>query len=184
MRRIIPMTLVLLPLFAQAQANAKTEPQPAVAPATMQARLSKPANPANASDASIPAITSVRSQIIHESVVLDFSEQPLPFDSSLSYTFYGGGPNTSVETPKIVHSSEIPFTYQQAVEQAAESNVAVRMTVDLQGVPHSLIVERSGGAFLDKQVLNALSQYRFQPAKVNHMPVEMAFVAHVKIIKK
>jgi TonB family protein len=80
--------------------------------------------------------------------------------------------STGVVAPKLVYSVSVnsdatrPWT-----DVAANKIVTVGMVVDTEGKPTELKIVRSAGPVVDHNVLEAVSQYRFQPGTVSNQPV-------------
>jgi len=51
-----------------------------------------------------------------------------------------------------------------------DRKVVVGMIVDAEGKPSDLKIIQSAGVEMDKNVLAAVSQYRFKPGTLNHEP--------------
>jgi TonB family protein len=80
--------------------------------------------------------------------------------------------STGVVAPKLVHTVDIT-TNNDMLWQAFPTGrkVVVGMIVDETGKPTDLKIVRSAGAAMDKNVLDAVSQYRFEPGTVSHQAV-------------
>lgn len=91
--------------------------------------------------------------------------------------------STGVIAPKLVHSVSVnaentrPWT-----DVAANKNVTVGMIVDKAGKPTDLKIVKSAGSAVDKNVLEAVSQYRFQPGTVSSQPVAFPLNLEIKLI--
>jgi len=62
-------------------------------------------------------------------------------------------------------------------------NVSVRILVNSHGMPENVVIEHSAGAVIDQKTIEAVNQYRFQPATVNHVPVDAEVNVDIKIQK-
>jgi serine/threonine-protein kinase len=62
---------------------------------------------------------------------------------------------------------------REARESALEGSVTVELTVTQEGIPKDLEVVESAGEVLDRAVLAAVSQWRFEPATRDGAPVEV-----------
>jgi TonB family protein len=79
--------------------------------------------------------------------------------------------STGVVAPKLTYTTDIPKTDEWSVRRSVvDKKVVVEMTVDAKGVPSDLKVVNSLGADMDKNVLSAVSQYRFRPGTLDNQP--------------
>jgi TonB family protein len=72
--------------------------------------------------------------------------------------------------PKAIHTPEAEFS-DEARRGKFEGVVIVSLVVTEEGLPADLRLVRSAGHGLDEKALEAVSQYRFQPAMRNGQPV-------------
>jgi TonB family protein len=100
---------------------------------------------------------------------------------SVSYHFGSAEPETTA--PKLIHVVGRTLPLQRLMEQENNAYVAVRLTVDTDGIPGNITIAHSGGAELDAQTIAAVRQYRFAPATVNHEPVRSDVTVEVKLTK-
>ena len=75
-----------------------------------------------------------------------------------------------VTPPKAIHTVEAEFS-ELARKKKVQGAVLISLTVNEQGLPTELNVERGVGWGLDEKALQAVSQYRFQPATKDGKPV-------------
>lgn len=88
--------------------------------------------------------------------------------------------STGVVAPKLVHSISVNSdTTRPWTDVAANKTVTVGMVVDTEGKPTNLKIVKSAGPVVDHSVLEAVSQYRFQPGTVSNQPV--AFPLNLEI---
>jgi len=141
----------------------------ALAPAALFAQSATPAQP-------------VSTQVLQSRVV-----QPAVFAAVSSPA---AGPSTAstpvristgVISPKLLHTVEID--HQRATltkSPGRDALVVVNLTVDETGKPTNLAVVKSQDPFIDKGVLDAVSQYRFQPGTLDGraiaVPVSIEYV--------
>ena len=79
--------------------------------------------------------------------------------------------STGVVSPKLTYSTTIASTDEWTVRRSAfDKKVVVEMLVNEKGVPSDLKVVDSIGEEMDKNVLAAVSQYRFKPATLDNKP--------------
>ncbi len=140
MRKVILATLALSPIMLHAQANSPAQPQAANAP-VLQSKLVQP-NEFAAGAAHSATATSGPLRV-----------------------------STGVAAPKLIHTVDIlPDNEWTPRVAGINRKVVVAMLVDTKGVPSDLKIIRSAGAEMDKNVLAAVSQYRFKPGTLNHEP--------------
>jgi len=140
MRKVIMATLALSPIMLHAQANSPAQPQAANAP-VLQSKLVQP----NEFAAGAPHSATATSGPLRVS--------------------------TGVAAPKLIHTVDILSDNEWTPRVAGiNRKVVVAMLVDAKGVPSDLKIIRSVGAEMDKNVLAAVSQYRFKPGTLNHEP--------------
>jgi len=142
MRKVILATLALSPMLLHAQANTPAQ-SPASSPTPgLQSKLLKPEELAAANTrAAVPSTTPRRI-------------------------------STGVTPPKLIQTVEIisDNTWPWAVT-GRDRKVIVTMLVDENGKPSDLKIVQSAGPDMDKNVLKAVSQYRFRPGTLDHAPV-------------
>ena len=82
--------------------------------------------------------------------------------------------STGVVAPKLIKS--VNLTAADGVHDqllANDATVVVTMTVDATGKPANLAIAKSANPVVDKQVLEAVSQYRYQPGTLDGIPYEL-----------
>jgi TonB family protein len=140
MRKVIVATLALTPMLLHAQANSPAQPQTS-APSTLQSKLEPKAFRASESD---PGAASATTQ----------------FRIS-----------TGVVAPKLVHTVDVEATSDYDQQSFInDKKVVVAMTVDASGKPSNLKIVESISPRMDKNVLTAVSQYRFKPGTLDGAP--------------
>jgi TonB family protein len=88
--------------------------------------------------------------------------------------------STGVVAPKLIHSTSIASTDEWNVRRSAvDKKVVVEMLVDEKGVPSDLKVVNSIGAEMDKNVLEAVSQYRFKPGTLDSKPTAVPLTLEI-----
>jgi periplasmic protein TonB len=66
---------------------------------------------------------------------------------------------------------------ERARRQQLEGTVAISLLIDENGVPHDLTVVESAGPVLDAAVLDAVKQWRFEPARKDGVRVKIRWLA-------
>ena len=79
--------------------------------------------------------------------------------------------STGVVAPKLIYSTSIATDSDLKWKVTGhDRTVVVGMNVDEHGKPNDLTIVRSAGEEMDKNVLEAVSQYRFKPGTLDHHP--------------
>jgi TonB family protein len=79
--------------------------------------------------------------------------------------------STGVTPPHVISSVNFVAENTAALRHVAvEQHVVVTLDVDAAGKPTNLAIAKSAGPILDKEVLATVSQYRFQPGKLDGQP--------------
>ena len=90
--------------------------------------------------------------------------------------------STGVVAPKLVHTVEIQKDSSAIWSVAGlDRTVVIAMVVDATGKPSDLKIVKSAGTELDKNVLAAVSQYRYTPGTVSNQPTAVPVNLEVKI---
>jgi TonB family protein len=88
--------------------------------------------------------------------------------------------STGVVAPKLIHSVSVSSESARPwTDVAADKTVTVGMIVNEAGEPTDLKIVKSAGPVVDRNVLAAVSQYRFEPGTVSNQPV--AFPLNLEI---
>lgn len=88
--------------------------------------------------------------------------------------------STGVVAPKLIYTAEIATTDEWNSRRSAfDKKVVVEMLVDEKGVPSDLKVVNSIGADMDKNVLAAVSQYRFKPGTLDRQPTTVPLTLEI-----
>lgn len=91
--------------------------------------------------------------------------------------------STGVKAPKLISTvdvtavSELPTSFANM-----DKVVVVSMIVHENGKPSDLAIVRSGGNALDKNVLAAVSQYRFKPGTLDNQPTAVPVNLEITLI--
>jgi TonB family protein len=142
MRRIVMAALALSPMLLHAQANLPAPAQSSASAPSLHAELGEPKE--FSSSDSRTATTSVTPVRV----------------------------STGVTAPKLIHAENI--STQGDVEWTVipmHRTAVVELIVDADGKPSNIKVVHSLGMAMDKNVLEAVSQYRFKPGTVSHQPI-------------
>lgn len=142
MRKVIVATLALFPMLLHAQANTPATTQSAGAASTLQAELGRPKDLLAAADTNRGTVPAAT---------------PLRISSG-------------VVAPKLVYSTAIPAegTYRPI---SVKQTYVVEMMVDPNGLPSEVKILESAGATMDRNVVQAVKQYRFKPGTLDNQPI-------------
>jgi TonB family protein len=102
---------------------------------------------------------------------------------TLTYTLLSDeGSRPTFVAPKLISVVGRKLPLDEANNTTAD--VTVTFTVDNRGVPQKFAVVRSAGsADVDKGTIEALRQYRFQPATMNNLPIVAHLTMEIKLQK-
>ena len=90
--------------------------------------------------------------------------------------------STGVVAPKLIHTVPVVETAVSVQGYANRDHDAwVSMVVDETGKPSNLKIVQSAGADLDQNILDSVSQYRYQPGTVSGRTVAVPVNLHVVI---
>lgn len=145
--------LVLSPLMVHAQASSPVQPQAATSAPVLQAGLARPKGLMLDGAAANPAAATPGAVRI----------------------------STGVIAPKLIHVVDVPETSVSVSRLTGGNRSAeVSMIVDEKGKPSNLKIVRSAGLDLDREILSAVSQFRYQPGSVSGQlvatPVDLEIV--------
>jgi TonB family protein len=182
MRRILS-ALLLLPALAHAQTAAPLTQQAKATPVAYPfASAPRPAALA-AAPAPAPKVSVAPRAAFRDVVTAHLNTDVEDFaDLHTAMIGFRIGEDTNSANPRLVHvvGRELPAGFTPD----GKSNVSVRMVVDERGVPTQVSIVRSAGPVLDESTLEAVNQYRFQPATLNHVPVESDVTLDISLVKK
>lgn len=144
MRKVIAAALALSPMMLHAQATSPAQTQAADNAPVLQSKLIQPKEIVGAGRT---AATSTAA--------------PLRISSG-------------VAAPKLIHTVNIVSDNEWPWKPAGvDRKVVVGMIVDQTGTPSDLKIVKSAGPEMDKNVLAAVSQYRFKPGTLDHQPTSV-----------
>ena len=132
----------------------------ALTPMLLHAQVNSPAQPQSSSS------TTLQSNLI----------QPNEFAGSAADRGTVSVPriSTGVNAPKLIHTVEIESDFDSLGRGfAIDRKTVVEMTVDATGKPSDLKIVGSLGPKMDKNVLAAVSQYRFSPGTLDGQPTSV-----------
>jgi hypothetical protein len=82
--------------------------------------------------------------------------------------------STGVTAPKCIHSGEVaPSLALLPKSFAKPRQVVVALTIDATGTPTNLHLTKTSDPITDEAVVKAVSESRYEPAKLNGAPVAM-----------
>jgi TonB family protein len=142
MRKVIVTALALFPMLLHAQANTPANAQSSGTASTLQAELGRPKE---------------------FSAAVDTTRSATPAATPLRVS-------SGVVVPKLLHTVDISSEGINAIPGIRKTYV-VEMTVDKNGEPDNVRIVQSEAATMDKNVLDAVRQYRFKPGTLDHQPI-------------
>ncbi len=154
MRKAILATLALTPMLLHAQANTPAQTQSSANGPVLQSKVVAPKT----------FVASAATDGVNSTP----TSRPI---------------STGVTAPKLISTVEIT-----SVDDAtrgftnADKTVVVSMIVHENGKPTDLAIVRSGGTALDKNVLAAVSQYRFKPGTLDKQPTAVPVNLEIKLV--
>jgi TonB family protein len=81
--------------------------------------------------------------------------------------------STGVNAPKLIHTVDVESDSDFTATARFERTAVVSLTVDSNGKPSDLKIVQSVNPIMDKNVLAAVSQYRFTPGTLDNQPVSI-----------
>jgi TonB family protein len=185
MRATILCTLALLPVLAHAQVSGPKAGTSHVADAsvTLEAKLVSPKAFLHA--AATPAPAPAPGAPMHDEVQFKLESDPVETAAlqSGSITYRLGSEEPEATGPRLIHVVGRTLPLERLMNEENNAYVAVRLTVDADGIPGNITIAHSAGAELDAQTIAAIRQYRFAPATVDHVPVKSDVTVEVKLAK-
>jgi TonB family protein len=181
---MILTSLVLLPVMAHAASTTSTEPQPSSSSALLAAEISRSAFAAPADSiagAPLSSHASVR-EFVQTRMTENFADAALMKGGTLEYAMMGSVPLQS-SAPKVTRAVEVSLSTEEMANQPAVSHVVLHAIVDENGVPRNVGVTQSGGSVIDRRAIEAVNQYRFQPATIDNRPTWSSISITIKIQK-
>lgn len=111
---------------------------------------------------------------------------PSEFHDSLQSDGIAGARDKDVTLPQVKKSVPALIT-QQAIKGAGTTHIGnylviVNVVVNTKGIPSHLCLQKSSGYGLDASAANAVSDYRFDPAKENGKPVRIRVPVEVRFV--
>ena len=185
MRRMILTSLVLLPVMAHAASTTSTEPQPSTSSAMLAAEIARPASAAPAASIASANLSNhacdVR-EFVQTRMTENFADAALVKSGTLEYAMMGSVPTES-SAPKVTRAVEVNLSTEELANQPAVSHVVLHAIVDEHGIPRNVGVTQSGGSVIDRRAIEAVNQYRFQPATIDNKPTWSSVSITIKIQK-
>jgi TonB family protein len=170
MRFAILSSLALLPVLAYGQAAVPAGSQ-TLASVSQPNLVHASAPAATAAPAGIAVVPVTYRDVIHTRLNADLRDQRRA--GELVTNFYGDNSNgdNRVQVPQLIHTVGRTLPLAQ-IQDPAKAEVSVHVIVDPAGVPEFSSITRSAGPQIDNATLAAVREYRFQPAKLDGVPVE------------
>jgi TonB family protein len=184
MRSTILCTLALLPVIAHAQVNGtQAATSNVVTPnVTLVAKVVKPAAffRATPAAAAAPAATPMHDEI---AFTLDSDPVETAARNSGAILIRFGSSEPEATAPKLVHVVGRTLPLERLMNEENNAFVVVHLTVDYKGMPQNVTIAKSAGSLIDDQTVAAVRQFRFEPATVDHAPVQSDVTLKVMLKK-
>ncbi|MDE1177212.1 MAG: energy transducer TonB [Edaphobacter sp.] len=90
--------------------------------------------------------------------------------------------STGVVAPKLIHSTDVALDNNSSLSYSGPRHVVVGMIVGKDGVPSDLHIVESAGVLVDRNVLAAVSLYRFAPGTVSNQPTEVPLNLDITLV--
>jgi TonB family protein len=183
MRSTILCTLALLPVIAHAQVNgnqAATSNGSATS-VTLLAKVVKPTAFFRAVAATAPASSSP----MHDEIAFTLDSDPVETAArnSGAILIRFGSSEPEATAPKLVHVVGRTLPVERLMNEENNAYVVLHLTVDYKGMPQNVTIAKSAGSLIDDQTIAAVRQYRFEPATVDHAPVQSDVTLKVMLKK-
>ena len=142
MRKVIVAALALSPMLLHAQANSPAQPKSSSSAPVLESKMIRPESLSPLSDPDHGSIASGSLRV-----------------------------STGVTAPKLIKSAEIATDGDsRAYLPGLERTAVVAMVVNEKGTPSDLKIVRSIDPVMDRNILQAVSKYRYEPGSLNHQP--------------
>jgi TonB family protein len=89
--------------------------------------------------------------------------------------------STGVTAPSLVHSSDVIVSPDFAATIRDDSTVVLQLNLNEQGKPEDIQVVKSVNPTLDADVVDAVRQFRWRPAKLDNQPVPTDLTLNVVV---
>ena len=89
--------------------------------------------------------------------------------------------STGVTEPSLIHTTDIIVSPDLAIPFFDESKVVLKLNVDEQGKPADIQVIQSFNPTLNADVIDAVRQFRWRPAKLDNQAVSTALTLNVLV---
>jgi len=184
MRSTILCTLALLPVIAHAQVNGNQAAtgNEAATSVTLLAKVVKPAAFFRAAPAAAAAPASTP---MHDEIAFTLDSDPVETaarnSGALMIRFGSSEPEATA--PKLVHVVGRTLPLERLMNEENNAYVVVHLMVDYKGMPQNVTIAQSAGSLIDEQTIAAVRQYRFEPATVDHTPVQSDVTLKVMLKK-
>ena len=131
----------------------------ALSPMLLHAQAKTPAQSSASSPTPVLQSKLIKPKELGGSAAVTTTASPLRVSTGVT-------PPRLIETVEIISDNAWPWAVT-----GRDRKVVVAMLVDANGKPFDLKIVQSAGPDMDKNVLRAVSQYRFRPGTLDHEPV-------------
>jgi len=89
--------------------------------------------------------------------------------------------STGVIAPNLIHTTDIMVSSDLASTFQDDSKFVLKFNLDEQGKPEDIQIINSTNPTLDSEVVDAVRQFRWRPAKLDNQPVATDMVLNVLV---
>lgn len=89
--------------------------------------------------------------------------------------------STGVSSPRLVHTTNVTIVTQAGNTLPADAKFVLKATVDEQGMAQNIQIVKSDSPQFDGNVVAAVKQFRWQPAKLDNRAVSMPLTLSVLV---
>jgi hypothetical protein len=90
--------------------------------------------------------------------------------------------STGVVAPKLIHTTDVALANTSTISYTGPQHIVVGMIIGKDGVPSNLHIVESAGPLVDRDVLAAVSRYRFTPGTVSNQPTEIPLNLNITLV--
>jgi TonB family protein len=89
--------------------------------------------------------------------------------------------STGYTAPQIVRTAKIEVPSAVSAQTPKNAEVVLKLTVDKNGMAQNVQVVKSASPFLDEPVLEAVQQFRWQPATLDNQAVPFDVTLNIEV---
>jgi protein TonB len=89
--------------------------------------------------------------------------------------------STGFTAPTLLHTTDIIVSQDLASKMLGDSKVVLQLNLDEQGKPADIQIINSVNPTLDADVVDAVRQFRWRPAKLDNQPISTGLTLNVLV---